>query len=86
MKKRTKIILSVFLALLFLLGIGSYAYLSDYYHADETALAVMASQTGQVQIEQNGNVTWFAPQEPVAGLIFYPGRKGASLCSGSDAR
>lgn len=72
MKKRTKIILSVCLAFLLLLGIGSYAYLSDYYRADETALAVMADQAGQVQIEQDGNVTWFIPQEPVAGLIFYP--------------
>lgn len=75
MKKRTKIILTICLALVLLLGIGSYAYIMDYYHADETALAVMASQTGQVQIEQNGNVTWFVPQEPVAGLIFYPGGK-----------
>lgn len=75
MKKRTKIILSVCLALLLLLGIGSYAYLSDYYHADETALAVMADQAGHVQIEQDENVTWFIPQEPVAGLIFYPGGK-----------
>lgn len=74
MKKRTKIILSVCLALL-LLGIGSYAYLSDYYRADETALAVMADQAGHVQIEQDGNVTWFVPQEPTAGLIFYPGGK-----------
>lgn len=75
MNKQTKIILTICLALVLLPGIGGYAYISDYYHADETALAVMANQTGQVQIEQNGNVTWFIPQEPVAGLIFYPGGK-----------
>lgn len=75
MKKRAKIILAVCLALLLLVGIGSYAYVSDYYHADEAALAVMAYQTDQVQIEQDGNVTWFVPQEPTAGLIFYPGGK-----------
>ena len=75
MKKRSKIILSVCLALVLLLGIGGYAYISDYYHADETALAVMANQTDQVLIEQNGNVTWFVPQEPTTGLIFYPGGK-----------
>lgn len=43
MKKRAKSILSVCLALLLLFGIGGYAYVSDYYHADETALAVMAN-------------------------------------------
>lgn len=75
MKKRTKAILAVCLALLLLIGIGSYTYMSDYYHADEAALVAMANQTGHVQIEQDGNVIWFIPQEPTAGLIFYPGGK-----------
>ena len=75
MKKRTKIILSVCLVLVLLLGIGGYAYVSDYYHADETALAVMVYQTDTVQIKEEGNITWFIPQEPTAGLIFYPGGK-----------
>ena len=43
MKKRTRIILSVCLAVLLLFGIGGYAYVSDYYHADETALEAMRS-------------------------------------------
>ena len=38
MKKRTRIILSVCLTVLFVFGVGGYAYVSDYYHADETAL------------------------------------------------
>lgn len=75
MKKRTKVILSVCLAILLIVGIIGYVYVSDYYHADETALAAMAYQSTQVQIEQGGNVTWFVPQEPTAGLIFYPGGK-----------
>lgn len=75
MKKRTKIILSVCLVLVLLLGIGGYAYVSDYYHADEPALAVMVYQTDTVQIKEEGNITWFIPQEPTAGLIFYPGGK-----------
>ena len=75
MKKRTRIILSVCLALLLVIGIGGYAYLSDYYHADETALEAMAYQTGRVQTEQDGDVIWFVPEEPTAGLIFYPGGK-----------
>ena len=75
MKKRTRIILSVCLALLLVIGIGGYAYMSDYYHADETALEVMAYQTDRVQTEQDGDVIWFVPEDPIAGLIFYPGGK-----------
>lgn len=75
MKKRTKVILAVCLAFLLLLGIGSYAYVADYYHADETALTAMAYQADEVQVKEGGNVTWFVPQKPIAGLIFYPGGK-----------
>ena len=75
MKKRTKIILSVCLAFLLVIGICGYAYVSDYYHADEIALEAMAYQTDSVQAEQNGDVIWFVPEDPTAGLIFYPGGK-----------
>lgn len=75
MKRQTKVILAVCLALLLLLGIGGYTYVADYYHADETALAAMSYQADEVQIKEDGNVTWFVPQEPTAGLIFYPGGK-----------
>ena len=75
MKKRTRIILSVCLAVLLLFGIGGYAYVSDYYHADETALEAMAYLTDSVQVEQDGDVIWFVPEDPTAGLIFYPGGK-----------
>ena len=75
MKKRTRIILSVCLAVFFVFGVGGYAYVSDYYHADETALEAMAYLTDSVQVEQDGNVTWFVPEDPTAGLIFYPGGK-----------
>ena len=75
MKKRTRIILSVCLAFLLVIGIGSYAYVSDYYHADETALEAMAYQADSVQAEQDGDVIWFVPEDPTAGLIFYPGGK-----------
>ena len=75
MKKRTRIILSVCLAVLLLIGIGGYAYVSDYYHADEIALEAMAYQTDSVQVEQDSDVIWFVPENPTAGLIFYPGGK-----------
>ena len=75
MNKRTRIILSVCLTVLLVFGIGGYAYVSDYYHADETALEAMAYQPGSVQVEQDGDVIWFVPEDPTAGLIFYPGGK-----------
>ena len=75
MKKRTRIILSVCLAVFFVFGVGGYAYVSDYYHADETALEAMAYLTDSVQVEQDGDVIWFVPEDPTAGLIFYPGGK-----------
>ena len=75
MKKRTRIILSVCLVVLLAFGIGGYAYVIDYYHADETALEAMAYLTDSVQAEQDGDVIWFVPEDPTAGLIFYPGGK-----------
>lgn len=75
MKKRTRIILSLCLAILLVFGVGGYAYVSNYYHADEIALEAMAYQTDNVQTEQDGNVIWFVPENPTAGLIFYPGGK-----------
>lgn len=75
MKKRTRIVLSVCLAVLLMIGIGSYTYVSDYYHADETALEAMAYQTDSVQTEQDGDIIWFVPEDLTAGLIFYPGGK-----------
>ena len=75
MKKATKTILAVCLTLLLVIGIGSYASVSDYYHADETALEAMSDQTDGIQIEQDRNVIWFIPEKPTTGLIFYPGGK-----------
>lgn len=78
MKKRTKVILSVCLVLLLITGVSAYANESNYYHASETALAVMVYQTAiQVQIDQDGGVIWFIPKDPTAELIFYPGGKMA---------
>lgn len=75
MKKTTKIVLAVFLIVLLVIGIGGYAYVSDYYHADKTAMEAMADKTDGVQIEQDSNVIWFVPENPTIGLIFYPGGK-----------
>lgn len=75
MKTRLKRILCACLALLLAVGIAGYVYVADYYHADEAAVAAMVGLTGAVQIETSEDVTWFVPDAPKAGLIFYPGGK-----------
>ena len=65
-------VLTVCLTVLLAIGIGGYAYVSDYYHADEIAMEAMAVKTDGVQIEQDRNVIWFIPEKPTTGLIFYP--------------
>ena len=77
MKKRTKIILAVCLAVLIAVGLGGYGYLSSYYPASDAAVAALAVQVDRVQVEQDRKVTWFVPDQPTAGLIFYPGGKVA---------
>lgn len=75
MKIRLKRILCACLALLLAAGIAGYAYVADYYHADEAAVAAMLGLTGTVYTETDGDVTWFVPDAPTTGLIFYPGGK-----------
>lgn len=54
-------------------------WLGDYYHADSTALAAMADEDGPadgVTVRAiDGDMTAFIPEDPVCGLIFYPGAK-----------
>lgn len=57
--------------LLLAVGVAGGAYVADYYHADAAAMEAMAVRTER----QADNVTWFVPEEAVAGLIFYPGGK-----------
>lgn len=66
---------TICLIIILVMGVGCGIYLSDYYKADDTALAAMDYQGDDVQIEQDGNIISFSPQEPTAGMIFYPGGK-----------
>ncbi len=74
-KAKLKILIPT-LTLLILLSliIVTTVYLCDYYRADETALACMTSTDSVTVSESNGNYI-FAPSEPLAGVIFYPGGK-----------
>lgn len=70
---RNKIVLCI-LAILLVVGIVFGVYVNDYYHADASASAALQSDALVTVTEQDGS--WiFAPDEPAAGLIFYPGGK-----------
>lgn len=63
-------------AVVLALVIACAAYVSDYYHADDAAVMAMAgSET--VAVQEQAGMTVFLPEEPEAGLIFYPGGKVA---------
>lgn len=76
MKKHKKLIvtLCVVTTLLLAVFIGCAAYVGDYYHAEDTAIAAMAGTNNYTIEEHAGNIA-FIPDEPISGLIFYPGGK-----------
>lgn len=56
--------------------IAFFAYVGDYYHADETAIAALESSPAvSVVTEADTDDIVFLPQDPKAALIFYPGGK-----------
>ena len=76
-KKRIALIsiLSSIGVLLLALIIGCGIYLGTYYHADDTAVEAYLQESG-VKIENlDKRTTAFVPENPKAGLIFYPGGK-----------
>ena len=72
MKKRLRVLLISFLALMAVLGGGFLVYASDYYRADETANAILQSEA--VQIEED-LILLLPEQTADTALIFYPGAK-----------
>ena len=73
-KRAGYLILIVLLSLVVFLAVAFFVYVSDYRHADETALALLDSAS----IRQQGNLTILTPDagsDTGAGLIFYPGGK-----------
>lgn len=51
-----------------------FVYVNDYYHADETALHALET-TDDVTVTTDDNICIFTPENPSAGIIFYPGGK-----------
>ena len=73
--KRRWIIPGAILAAIVIVCVAFAVYVGSYYRADETALRAMSSADGiSVEYTDGGDIV-FAPPEPKAGLIFYPGGK-----------
>lgn len=76
MKSKKKIAALAAMGVLLLAGAAFGIYVSDYYKADDAALALA---TDPAQVERQGNFYILEPMgEPVAGLVFYPGGKVAT--------
>ncbi|MBE6753255.1 MAG: alpha/beta hydrolase [Ruminococcaceae bacterium] len=67
--------LSSVLAVVVMLAALSAIYLSDYYHADETAIAAFAYSESISKRQMDDGAVAYIPEEPSAGLVFYPGGK-----------
>lgn len=74
-RKIRRILLVASLTLLLILIIGFTLYLGDYYHATENALDLLNTKESSVLIKEKKHQIVMQPEEPVAGLIFYPGGK-----------
>ena len=71
-----KIILAIVLVIVAVTGVSFGIYVSDYYHADETALSLLENP-GDVSILQDdqGNYTVLPQKAGDTGILFYPGGK-----------
>ncbi len=70
-----KVILVIFLVCC-AIGIGCFAYIQDYYHADVAAIEAYFAEEETVSVEssEEGYMV-FRPEDAKTGFIFYPGGK-----------
>lgn len=73
MKKRLKIVLIMIISLVIVLSGAFFIYVSEYYRADEMAIALMQSEA---TVLVQDDVIMLSPATPNGtALIFYPGAK-----------
>lgn len=70
-KKITLLIITILMLLLITFSL----YVNDYYKANSYAQNILDAPQAQITITKNDDQIIFAPQQPKAGLIFYPGAK-----------
>ena len=73
--RRKSRLLLIPVVILLLLIAGSAVYVGDYYHADPEAAALLTADLPGISVSAEKGRVVFRPEEPSAGLIFYPGGK-----------
>ncbi|MBQ9737273.1 MAG: lysophospholipase, partial [Clostridia bacterium] len=73
-KRIFKIILSVIIVISLIIG-GFAVYLSDYYHADLTAIEAFSAGMSVTKTVVSDEVIVYEGSESQVGFIFYPGGK-----------
>jgi hypothetical protein len=73
---KKKLLLIIVLATLIIAGVSFIFYVSDYYHADNTALAALSSTKSYTVVNTTDSIV-FTPEQNKSstGVIFYPGAK-----------
>lgn len=71
--KHRKFLIPLIVAVL--LFAAGFAYLSDYYRADNDALAAFAADSAVHPQKLSDGVVAFIPENALYGLVFYPGGK-----------
>ena len=72
---RLRVALAAILAVVLICAAAFAVSVNIYYHAEPAAVQAMASDSAVSVYELRDGVTIFAPEEPSAGFIFYPGGK-----------
>lgn len=75
MSKKLKIFLISLLCFIIVCCTAFGIYVSDYYHANDAALAATFSDDTVTVIQKNDDYMVFTPEKPKCGLVFYPGGK-----------
>ncbi len=73
--KKLKIFFIVMLCFVIVCGAVFGIYVSDYYRADDTAVAATFSDDTVTVIQKNDECIVFTPEKPERGFVFYPGGK-----------
>ena len=74
-RPRLRRALRLILIILILLAASAAVYTADFHHADESARACLETPAPGIMTETSKGKIAFIPEEPKAGLIFYPGGK-----------
>ena len=69
------IALAVILAVVLICAAAFAVYVNIYYHGEPATVQAMTSGDTVSVYELRDGVTVFAPEEPLAGFIFYPGAR-----------